>query len=187
MKDGTIFLQHNRKWAHWYSNVITWLITKMHVKGPFIHTQVFLRGYIYEYTIGGKSVAQKTLRSDGAGTDSKKHGDMVLEPIRDLTEQEVDNMVEWWEKQVENKYKYGVAKLLIQLILGWTLPFWKLMYRWFRLDIMKNNSTWGEHCSAAADESFKIGGIDLFPNDSEQYTTPSAFVYCNFFKTVILN
>lgn len=184
MKDGTIFLQHNRKWGKWYENLVTWLITKMKVRGPFIHTQIFLRGWVYEFTIGGKSVARKTLRSNGAGTDAKIYGDMVREPIRDLTEGEVDLMIEWWEEQVGKKYKYATAKLLIQLVLGWTLPFWRLMYRWFGWEIMKSNKFWGEHCSAAVDESFKVGGIDLFPEDSEQYTTPSAHAYCPFFKTI---
>ncbi len=182
MKDGTIFLQHNRKWGEWYANIVTWLITKMKVKGPFIHTQIFLRGWVYEYTLNGD--AKKTLRSDGAGTDSKEHGDMVREPIRDLTEGEVNLMIEWWEKQVGSKYKYGVAKLLIQLILGWMRPLFSLLYRWFGWEVMKSNKIWGEHCSASVDESFKEAGIDLFPNESEQYTTPSAHAYCSFFQTV---
>lgn len=186
MKDGTIFLQHNRKWTKWYENLITWLITKMPVKGSYIHTQVYLRGFVYEYTIGGKSVARKTPRSSGAGTDSKEHGDMVREPIRDLTESEVDRMIEWWEVQVKNGYKYGVAKLLIQLILGFPFrPVFVLLYRWFGIEMMKSNKFWGEHCSASADESFKAAGIDVFPNESEQYTTPSAFAYSNFFKTIV--
>jgi len=180
MKDGTVFLQHNQKWGQWYANIITWLITKMKVKGPFIHTQVFLKGWVYEYTINSGSVAQKRLRSTGAGTDGKD--DMVLEPVTDLTEDQVNKMIAWWELQVDKKYKYAVAKLLIQLLLGWTRPFWSLMYRWFGLELMKNNAFWGEHCSAAVDEGYKAAGIDLFPGESEQYTTPSAFAKCAFFN-----
>jgi len=182
MKDGTIFLQHNRKWSTWYSNVVTWLITKMKVKGPFIHTQVYLRGWVYEYTINGD--AKKRTRASGAGTDSKENGDMVREPIRDLTKAEVDIQVEWWEEQVGKKYKYAVAKLLIQLLLGWMRPIFSLLYRWFDLEVMKSNKFWGEHCSAAVDEGFKVSGIDLFPEESEQYTTPSAHAYCDFFQTI---
>lgn len=183
MKDGTIFLQHNQKWNHWYSNVITWLITKMKIKGPYIHTQVFLRGWVYEYTINNGSVAQKRTRASGAGCDSAD--DLVREPVTDLTEKQVDAMIEWWELQIGNKYKYGIAKLLVQLLLGWWMrPVFVLIYRWFGWEVMKNNKFWGEHCSASVDESFKVAELDIFPRDSEQYTTPSAFAYSTFFKTI---
>jgi hypothetical protein len=183
MKEATIFLQHNRKWPKWYENVITWLITKMTVKGPYIHTQIYLRGWVYEYTIGGKSIARKT-KYPGAATMSKEHGDLVREPVFDLTEKQIDLMVEWWEKQVGNKYKYATVKLLIQLALGWMRPLFVWLYQHWGIEVMKDNSKWGEHCSGAVDESFKAAGIDIFPGQSEQYTTPSAFAYSDKFRSI---
>jgi hypothetical protein len=185
MKEGTIFLQHNRKWSKWYENLVTWLITKMPVKGAFIHTQEYLRGWVYEYTINGKSVARKSLRSSGAGTDNRVAGDMVREPKVPLTEEQVDKKIAWWEEQIKNGYKYGIHKLIIQLVLGLLLrPFAVLIYRWFGWEIMKSNRIWGEHCSAAVDESNKAAGWDTFPRHSEQYTTPSAFAYTDEYVTI---
>lgn len=184
-KNGTIFLQANRDWGHWYSNLVTWLITKMPVRGPFIHTQIYLNGYVYEYTINGDGKARKRLRSEGAGTDNREAGDLVLEPKFDLTDEQVKKMIDWWEFQIDNGYKYGVAKLLIQLSLGLILrPFAQFIYCHFGWELMKNNKFWGEHCSAAVDECFKEAGIDLFPRESEQYTTPSAFAYLDNFGIV---
>lgn len=185
MKDGTIFLQHNQKWSHWYSNVITWLITKMKVKGPYIHIQEYLREWVYEYTIGGNSVARKRLRSSGAGADGEL--DLIREPTVDLTEEQIDKKIAWWEDQILNGYKYASAKLLIQLFIGWwARPIFSLLYKWFGLEVMKSNKFWGEHCSGAVDESNKAAGWDTFPGESEQYTTPSAFAYTDQYRTITL-
>lgn len=186
MKNGTIFIMHRRKSTVWYVNLISWLITKMSVAGPFTHVQGYLDGWLYEYTFIGDKVhhARKTEGISHA-TNNKDAGDLVREPIRDLTDEEVHMMVEWWEYQIEQEYKYGTAKLIIQLVLGLLLrPFAILIYRLFGWEIMASNKVWGEHCSASWDEDFKAAGIDLFPNHSEQYTTPAAFAYSDFFKTV---
>lgn len=184
MKDGTIFLQHNRKWKHWYENLITWLITKMPVRGLYIHTQIYLRGWVYEYSINGGSVAQKRTRVSGAGADNIDQGDLIREPVFNLTDDQVDIMIKWWDTQIDNGYRYGVAKLLIQLSLGlFLLPVAKFLYRQWGIELMKSNRVWGEHCSGAVDEGFKAVGIDIFPRESEQYTTPSAFAYTPKFRT----
>jgi hypothetical protein len=187
LANGVIFLQHNRKWSKWYQNLVTWLITKMPVKGPFIHTQEYLRGFVYEYTINGDGKARKRLRSSGAGTDNIAAGDLVRKPKVPLTEEQVDKKIAWWEKQIKNGYKYGTPKLLIQLVLGLFLrPFAVLIYRWFGWELMKSNKFWGEHCSGAVDESNKEAGWDTFPGHSEQYSTPSAFAYTDEYVTITI-
>lgn len=184
--NGTIFIMHRRKSSVWYVNLISWLITMMPERGPFTHVQGYLNGWLYEYTfIGDKIHCARKTEGIKYATKNREAGDLVREPIRDLTEEEVHKMVEWWEYQIEQGYQYGLFKLIIQLLFGIVLrPFAILLYRLFGIEIMKSNKVWGEHCSASWDEAFKAAGIDLFPRHSEQYTTPAAFAYCDFFKTI---
>jgi len=179
LKNGVIFLQHNRRWSHWYENLVTKLIT-VASGSPYIHTQVYLRGWVYEINLQG---ARKTQYPGGA-TQSVEYGDLVRKPIRDLTDSEVDNMVAWGEQQIASGIKYGVAKLLIQLCLFWTKPAWDFIYRKTGWEPFADNKKWGDHCSSWVDTMFKHAPIDLFPNDGEEDTPPGDFAVCDFFRTV---
>lgn len=174
MKNGSVFLQHNRDWGQFWPNVVTKLIVK--VSGsPFIHVQVYLKGYTYD-TSYPKGFAKRK----GEPDVSKIHGDVLLEPIRDLTETEVNAMIAYFEDKINNKIKYALGKLIIFLILGFLKPIFNKI-GWVPF---ADDRYYGEFCSAGGDEAFKFGSMDILPGQLEEYTAPGDFMKSDFFKSV---
>ena len=170
-KDGTVFLQHNRKWSPWYMNIIPWAITN--VSGSeYIHVQVMLNGVVYE------SRWPEGFCKGFTPADREYYGDRVLTPSRDLTPEEIEKQLRFWRKRINEGVKYGTSKLVIFILLACTKPFWQ----WIKWTPMSNDFLFGDFCSAAVDNSYKAAGIDLFPKHSEEYTAPGDFANCWFLK-----
>lgn len=181
MINGTTFLQHNKDWGDWKSNLVCNMIVRVS-RSPFIHVQGFLNEYVYEISYPDGICKS---RYPHRATIDKENGDVILEPTEELQElltpERIKLMNEWFDKQVKDGVKYGVPKLLFFLIMGWTKPFWRWLYRKTGKEIFTNNKTYNEFCSAFWDEMYKAAGIDLFPGDSEQYTAPGDFMNCKYF------
>lgn len=171
MRDGTIVLIPNRKWDHWYSNVICKVITWV-TRSRFIHVKVYLNGYWYEseYPEG----AQENLGPFNP-TDHT-----LRQPIRELTAGERAAMLGHVERAIEDGQRYNTPKLFF-LLVG--VPLRKLFSRlgWMPF---QDDGRYGTVCFNFVDGAFKAAGIDLFPDLFEEATTGRDFERCAFFEDV---
>lgn len=189
MRDGTLFLQHNHSWGDWKADLVTNMIER--VSGsPYIHTQIYLRGKVYEITYpAGLIVSEypgRATQSRGIDAKGREWADLTLEPTEELsallTDVVIDKMIDYFQAQEVFGVKYGLGKLVIFLLLGFTKPAWTWIYQKTGFEPFRNNIVWGEFCSALPDEMAKYAGIDMFPGESEQYTAPGDWILCRYYR-----
>lgn len=176
--DGTVFLQHNRKWPKWYENFMTkWIVRAS--KSPFIHGQVMLNGVVYESTFPvGVTKGRKP-------NDLLYYGDKVLTFSRppeeghpELTEIEVNKMTEYFEYRIKRKVPYATFKLIFYLMFRWTKPLWDKL-NWYPF---ADDFKYGEFCFAIIENAFKHAGIDIAPGKSEEDSIAPNFIGSKYFK-----
>jgi hypothetical protein len=167
MKHGTIVLIANDRKGKWYERLVKWFITKV-TDSPFIHIEVRMYGFWYESRWPEGAIKH----------NHNLNHHVLLEPVNDLTDTQVDKMKDWCENMVKNKRPYNLAKLIGLLIM---YPL-KKFFNWLGWVPFSANRFWGTVCSVFVDEAFKAGGVDIFENMSEELTSPGDFTGSGFFK-----
>jgi hypothetical protein len=136
------------------------MIVKVQDGSDEVHSQVYLDGYVWEFTPNGG--AKKTAEADF----NFKTKYSYLNPIKEMTSEEVFAMGCWWKDQLGEDRPYNYLKLFTCLALADTKSFWnKLGHTPF------SNEIFGDFCSAGVDDGFKFIGWDLLPNQIEELTS----------------
>ena len=150
MKDGTVFLykyDKNKNYGSKLANFIMKCIV-FFTRSPYWHIAVKVGNYTYQ---NGSPY--------GVKKDTKtRTGDKytVLEPKRDLTEKEIQDMIKWGDLQLEHNLGYNHFKLIILAIVYPTRKFWNWV-GW----IPFQNDYFGMVCSVFIDETFYFMVTDV--------------------------
>ena len=177
MKNGTIVLIGNRKWAGkefitWLSNVVTKSIVAV-TGSRFIHIKRYLNGYWYESSFP---------KGAGKTTETFVTNDLnlVREPIIGFTEEEVNGMVRYAENKIAQKMPYNILKLLVLAIVLPLRKFFKII-KWVPFE---KDNWFGAVCSVFDDQMVKSIGIDQFLNEYEEYTPPGWYTNSPMYKDI---
>ncbi len=173
MKNGTIVLQASiKKHPNFLINLVLYFI-KNTTWSNKTHIKVWLRGAWYDCTY-----------PEGARVTYDNYVDSPENVLRELrvtpTEDQVDEMIAFGERAIEDELKYNIILLVLTRIFFKQRVFWNFI-RW----VPFSKTKWfGNYCSVFADRMFKMAGIDCFPVMFEKLTSPGDFEKCDLFKGV---
>lgn len=172
MKNGTVILGKTRKredYGNWLNRFVAKAI-EYFTGQPYAHVLIILNNTVYESTVGGAQ--KKEYKED----EYKGKYSVYLDPKRDLTEKEIDQMVSYADTTIKENWPYNYLKLFTLAIVYPTRKFWnKLGWVPFQRD------WFGTVCSVYVDQIYKSAGIDLLPEKNEEYTSPGDFLNSSFF------
>lgn len=167
MKNGSILLI-NGKNSKGFWGIVSKLI--YFFTGSWIaHVTIYLNGKTYESTVYKKDNKWRSgvVISNGIGY----HNGGYLEPIFDLTDNQVKLMERYGKRGEQIGAPYNFLRFIVFPILLITRWFWRAI-QW----VPFSKEVHGEVCSTFIDEMYKVAGVDLFDNELEQYTTPGEFL-----------
>ena len=164
MRNGTIFLQ-KPNWELGKSltdRVIK--VIQFITQSRYYHVVLYLNGWYWESTVWfeGKKMLHGMKRSK-----SLWHYDTALEPVQDLTDNEVKIMELHLMRELKKKRPYNVLKLIALIIVYPTRWIWRAL-GW----VPFSNNVFGYVCSVFVDEAYMHIQRDILPDDYHEYTAP---------------
>lgn len=180
MKNGTILLQKpNWELTKSIQDRIIKVIQFV-TNSKYHHVVLYLDGYYWESTVWyeGKKMYHGIKKSK-----SIWHYDTALEPVVDLTKDQVEGLNKYFEREKEANSPYNFLRLVSLLFVYPTRWLWKLI-GW----VPFSNQIFGEVCSSRIDEAYHEIGFDILPDEFHGYTAPVDFLRCieaNTFQQVV--
>jgi len=171
-KNGTIVLIGNRRWGTKLANIVTGFIVKA-TKSNYIHIKRYLNGYWYEssYPTGAGKTTETFITNDL---------NLVREPIEDLTDEEVEKMIEFGEKAITDKIKYNLFKLIALYVILPTRKFWDFI-GWVPFS---NNNIFGTVCSVFDAEMVAYSGRIEFEGQDVEMRTPADYEKTDIYRDI---
>jgi len=166
--DGTIILIK----YHGAKRFVDRLVSKaimFFTKSPFIHVMLYFDGKTYD-SYAWLNPNTKKMNQGFRVRDGFKKGDIYLEPIKKLTDEEKEKMRAYLEQEIKEKEPYNFIKLVALAFIYPTKHFW----RWIGW-VPFSNEFFGRVCSTRVDEAWK-SVRDIFPKELEGYTVPGDFM-----------
>ena len=174
MKEIMIIVWPYMKSKKWYRTMVSKLIC-FFTDSNYTHTAIAIDDVVYE--------SQVMNNTNGAmatnGYPPKERNCIYLEFKLALPTSEIKQIKYNLNRKVVEKRPYNFMKLFSLALLYPTKKLWKAI-GW----VPFSNEVFGSVCSVFVDKAFKEVGIDLIPNELEEYTIPNNILESSLLKTI---
>lgn len=162
------------KSSKWYRTLVSKLIC-FFTNSNYTHSAIYLNGYLYESTVmNGQNGAMKT-----KGLPPAERNCIVLEFKKPVNPADIEHLEYALNRRVVEKRPYNFFKIFVLAIIYPTRWLWNAI-GW----VPFQNEAFGYVCSVFVDSALKQFGIDLIPDNNEEYSSPGDILNSDLLKPV---